>query len=109
MANAGITVVLDNMNLMANVDNKKCIEELRKKILKLMDRLEKLETDRLLLVIRRFAAILNLVANRISMFLPESFGGSSRYPSPYDCQPIVAQINVPRRGRTNGSSIERDF
>ena len=32
MANAIIPCVLDNMNLLANVHNKKCIEELRKRI-----------------------------------------------------------------------------
>lgn len=32
IANAYIPYVLDNMNLMANVHNKKCIEELRKRI-----------------------------------------------------------------------------
>ena len=32
MSLASIPCVLDNMNLMANVHNKKCIEELRKRI-----------------------------------------------------------------------------
>lgn len=32
MSNANIPCVLDNMNLMANVHNRKCIEELRKRI-----------------------------------------------------------------------------
>jgi hypothetical protein len=35
MSNSGIPCVLDILNLMANVHNKKCVEELRKKVLEL--------------------------------------------------------------------------
>ena len=43
MANAGIPCITDIMNLMANVHNTKCIEDLRQKILKLEMRIEQLQ------------------------------------------------------------------
>jgi len=43
MANSGVPCVLDVMNLMANVDNRRCVEELRRALRKFEGRLERLE------------------------------------------------------------------
>ena len=43
LSNAGVPCILDILNLMANVHNKKCIEELRERILELEQRLKNQE------------------------------------------------------------------
>lgn len=43
MANSGVPCVLDAMNLMANVENQRCVEELRRTLREFEGRLQKLE------------------------------------------------------------------